>query len=107
MGKKALVFSEVYDVNQTETKLIRGLREGGYSRPQELDHMITKGPKEYEKACADFKTRVPARTPFDEWVLEQEKLENESAVERSERAAAEAEEKKKEEIEEIAKEWAK
>jgi len=106
-AKKAFTFSEVHDVNQTENKLVRGLREGGYSRPQELDHMITKGPDEYEKACADFKTRSPTQSPFDEWVLEQEKIENESAEDRSKRAAAEAEEKKKEEIDAIAKEWAK
>ena len=41
---KALVFTEVRDVNQTEFKLVRGLREGGYTRPQEIDHMIVKGP---------------------------------------------------------------
>merc|ERR1712038_529858 len=106
-AKKALVFSEVHNVNQTESKLIRGLREGGYSRPQELEHMITKGPEEYEKACAEYGTREPAQTPFDEWVLEQERIENENKAERSEQAAAEAEEKKKKEIEEIATEWAK
>jgi len=106
-AKKSFVFSEVHDVNQTETKLIRGLREGGYSRPQELDHMITKGPVEYEKACANYTGRTPAQSPFDEWVLEQEKLENESAAERTERSRAEAEEEKKKEIDEIAKEWAK
>jgi len=106
-AKKTFVFSEVHDVNQTETKLIKGLREGGYSRPQELNHMITKGPDEYAKACADFKTRTPTQSPFDEWVLEQEKLENETAAERSKRVQAEAEEEKKKEVEEIATEWAK
>jgi hypothetical protein len=43
-SNKAFAFQEVYDVNQTESKLIRGLREAGYTRPQEIDHMITKGP---------------------------------------------------------------
>ncbi len=42
---KAMVFSEVTDVNATEYKLVKGLREGGYTRPQEIDHMIVKGPK--------------------------------------------------------------
>ncbi len=42
---KAMVFSEVSDVNATEFKLVKGLREGGYTRPQEIDHMIVKGPK--------------------------------------------------------------
>jgi hypothetical protein len=41
--RKAMVFSEVTNVNQTEAKLVRGLREGGYNRAQEIDHMIAKG----------------------------------------------------------------
>ena len=41
---KAFTFKECTDVNATEFKLVKGLREGGYSRPQEIDHMITKGP---------------------------------------------------------------
>ncbi len=40
---KALTFSEVYDVNATEAKLIKGLREAGYARPQEVDHMLRDG----------------------------------------------------------------
>lgn len=40
---KALAFAEVYDVNATETKLIKGLREAGYARPQEIDHMLRDG----------------------------------------------------------------
>ena len=42
-ANKALVFSEVSNVNATEFKLVKGLREGGYTRPQEIDHMISKG----------------------------------------------------------------
>jgi len=106
-AKKAFVFSEVHDVNQTETKLIRGLREGGYSRPQELDHMITKGPDEYTKACEDFTTRTPKASPYNEWLLEQQEAEDLSAAERGEKQKRESEEKKQQEIEEIAREWAK
>ena len=40
---KALTFTEVYDVNATEAKLIKGLREAGYARPQEIDHMLRDG----------------------------------------------------------------
>ena len=40
---KALTFSEVYDVNATEAKLIKGLREAGYARPQEIDHLLRDG----------------------------------------------------------------
>ena len=42
---KALSFSEVYDVNATEAKLIQGLRKAGYARMQEIDHMVNDGPK--------------------------------------------------------------
>lgn len=104
---KALVFQEVNNVNQTEAKLVRGLREGGYTRSQEIDHMITQGPKAYEKACEDYKTRVPESTPHDEWLLQKQKELDETAADRKERTRAEYEEKKKNEIEDIAREWAK
>jgi hypothetical protein len=42
---KAFSISEVYDANATEAKLIKGLREAGYARPQEIDHMLRDGPK--------------------------------------------------------------
>jgi len=42
---KALTFAEVYNANVTEAKLIKGLREAGYARPQEIDHMVRVGPK--------------------------------------------------------------
>jgi hypothetical protein len=41
---KAWAFSEVYDANATEARLIKGLREAGYARPQEIDHMMREGP---------------------------------------------------------------
>jgi hypothetical protein len=43
VSNKALAFSEADNVNTTEFKLVKGLREGGYARPQEIDHMLTKG----------------------------------------------------------------
>lgn len=42
---KALTFSEVYETNVTEAKLIKGLREAGYARCQEIDHMLRDGPE--------------------------------------------------------------
>jgi hypothetical protein len=42
---KALCFREIYNVNATESKLIKGLRGAGYARPQEIDHMIRDGPQ--------------------------------------------------------------
>lgn len=40
---KALCFAEVYNENATEYKLVKGLREAGYARPQEVDHMVRDG----------------------------------------------------------------
>lgn len=104
---KAIVLTEVNDVNATEFKLVKGLREGGYTRPQEIDHMITKGPEAYAKAIEDYKTRVPALTPQDEWLAQKQKELDEDATVRKERIKQEYEQKKQEEIENIAREWAK
>jgi len=106
-SNKALTFSEVSNVNATEFKLVKGLRESGYTRPQEIDHMLTKGVEGYKKACEDYKTRVPEKTPHDEWLAEKQKELDESAADRKARVKAEYEEKKTVEIEDIAREWAK
>lgn len=104
---KAMVFSEVTDVNATEAKLVKGLREGGYTRPQEIDHMIVKGPEAYKTAIEDYKTRKPAVTAQDEWLAQKQAELDESAAERKKRVKEEYEAKKQEEIEDIAREWAK
>jgi hypothetical protein len=44
-ANKAFAFAEVYNVNQTEACLIKGLREAGYARMQEIDHMVRQGPE--------------------------------------------------------------
>jgi hypothetical protein len=104
---KAMVFTEIKDVNATEAKLVKGLREGGYTRPQEIDHMIAKGPEAYKIAIEEFKVRAPKVTPQDEWLIQKQKeLDEDSAVRRT-RVKAEYEEKKTKEIEDIAREWAK
>lgn len=104
---KALSFTEVHDVNATETKLVKGLREAGYTRPQEIDHMITKGVEEYLKACEEHKTKKPERTEYEDWMLEEEKKLEAESVESVERKEKEREEKKEKETNDIAKEWAK
>jgi len=104
---KAMVFQEVRDVNATASKLVKGLREGGYTRPQEIDHMIVKGPVAYGLAIEDYKTRTPAVTAQDEWLAEKQKELDESAAERKQRIKEDYEEAKTKEIEDIAREWAK
>lgn len=104
---KAMAFSEVDNVNQTEYKLVKGLREGGYTRPQEFDHMLTEGPEAYDKAVEEFGTNGTPRTSYDAWIEEKQKELDENAVSRRQRVKEEYEEKKQAEIEAIAREWAK
>lgn len=104
---KALTFYESIDVNATETKLVKGLREAGYTRPQEIDHMIAKGAEAYRQAIEDYKTKVPEKTAEDDWLEMKKKELEEKAEERKERIKKEYEEKKQNEIEDIAREWAK
>jgi len=104
---KAFTFAEVNNVNQTEYKLVKGLREGGYTRPQEIDHMITKGAVAYENAIEDYRTRVPRRTEEDDWLAAKQRELDENAEERKAKIKEEFEAKKQAEIEEIAREWAK
>lgn len=106
-ANKALTFVESIDVNATETKLVKGLREAGYTRPQEIDHMISKGVEAYQKAIDEYKTKVPEKTPEDEWLAMKQKELEEKADVRKERIKKEYEEKKQKEIEDIAREWAK
>merc|ERR1712151_748276 len=58
-ANRAITFSEVYNVNRTEAKLVKGLREAGYVRMQEIDHMIRDGPKAYQKYIDDWKEKNP------------------------------------------------
>jgi len=70
-----MVFTEVelVNVNATAVRLVKGLREGGYTRPQEIDHMIVKGVEAYETAIEEYKTRTPTQTPQDEWLAQKQK----------------------------------
>eukprot|EP00978_Attheya_sp_CCMP212_P006092 scaffold13731_cov51-Attheya_sp.AAC.3 len=107
-SNKAFTFQEVYDVNQTEAKIIRGLREAGYTRPQEIDHMITKGPAAYLQACADFKTKKPdGPTSEGEWLAKMDAEAKKKDLEEREKREKERDDVKQKEIDDIAREWAK
>eukprot|EP00538_Stauroneis_constricta_P002285 CAMPEP_0119551026 /NCGR_PEP_ID=MMETSP1352-20130426/4418_1 /TAXON_ID=265584 /ORGANISM="Stauroneis constricta, Strain CCMP1120" /LENGTH=511 /DNA_ID=CAMNT_0007597031 /DNA_START=130 /DNA_END=1665 /DNA_ORIENTATION=- len=56
---KALTFMEVTDEKEPEFKLVKGLREAGYVRMQEIDHMVRLGPEAYKKAIVDFNEKHP------------------------------------------------
>lgn len=58
-ANKALTFSEVLETNTTEAKLIKGLREAGYARCQEIDHLLRDGPANYQKAVDEFDEENP------------------------------------------------
>jgi len=119
---KDLTFLEVYDNNATEAKLIKGLREAGYARPQEIDHMLRNGTANYQKALDDFreknpnwdKTKLkPGSKLIEPWWEEPEFLAEIAKEEASYKRGTDDEEEEEEksprtlEIEKIATEWAK
>lgn len=108
---KALTFTEVSSTNTTENigaRLVKGLRQAGYTRPQEIDHMISKGVVAYEEAVAKYKQDKFDKENPDPELLAKEAADREKeaaiAWEKSER---EFEERKQKEIEETARSWAK
>ncbi|GAX29163.1 hypothetical protein FisN_7Hh236 [Fistulifera solaris] len=110
-ANKAFSFAEIYNVNATEVRLIRGLREAGYARLQEIDHMLRDGAKNYEKAIEEWLTSNPDAAKgytTNAW-WEQEQFQK-SRRKSDERFLAEQQQEKDErtkEIEAIANEWVK
>merc|ERR1712151_1492426 len=110
-ANRAITFSEVYNVNRTEAKLVKGLREAGYVRMQEIDHMIRDGPKAYQKYIDEWKEKNPDAAKgytTDAW------WESEAFQKSIRRRKVKEEEEiqlvkdtRTEEIEKIAMEWAK
>merc|ERR1712232_1021344 len=98
-SRKALTFVEC-DTDDVGAKLIRGLRQAGYTRPQEIDHMITKGVKAYGDAIEEYKQKVYERENPDP--------EEQARLQAERDAQAELDwEKTKKEIEDGARAWAK
>eukprot|EP00531_Pseudo-nitzschia_arenysensis_P003701 CAMPEP_0116127280 /NCGR_PEP_ID=MMETSP0329-20121206/6761_1 /TAXON_ID=697910 /ORGANISM="Pseudo-nitzschia arenysensis, Strain B593" /LENGTH=501 /DNA_ID=CAMNT_0003621379 /DNA_START=118 /DNA_END=1623 /DNA_ORIENTATION=+ len=121
-ANKALTFSEVLDTNTTEAKLIKGLREAGYARCQEIDHMLRDGPENYQKALDDFDEKNPnwgeGIYATEAWWEDPKFIaqvdEAKASYSRTGEIAAEVEEEEEEikdertlEVEQIATEWAK
>jgi hypothetical protein len=106
---KALSFREVKEtVNSTAAKLIKGLREAGYTRPQEIHHMIVAGVTNYTKAIDEYKQTVYAIENPDPEKLRLEKEERDKIdAEAFVKQQADWEDRKKKEIDEIARSWAK
>lgn len=108
-SNKALTFTEVTDTkNNTAAMLIKGLREAGYSRPQEIHHMITAGVSNYTNAINEYKQKVyEFENPDPEKVRAEKEEQDRKDKEAFEKSQVEYEEKKKREIEEIGRSWAK
>jgi hypothetical protein len=108
---QALVFAEVYNPNVTESKLIKGLREAGYARPQEIDHMIRVGPAAYQEAISKFRTEHPdaalGYTTDAWWEAEEYQLSRQRSDARMAATAQAVKDARTVEIEAVAKEWAK
>jgi len=104
---KALSFEEV-EVDDDAFKLVKGLREAGFTRYQEIDHMISKGVPAYQAAIADYKQRKYDKENPDPEEEARRKKEQEIQDKLNwEKSEKEFEERKKNEIEQTAREWAK
>jgi hypothetical protein len=73
-ANKALTFSEVTDSNTTEAKLIKGLREAGYARCQEIDHMLRDGTEvsiflNFISACKIIIIIINLNRPVQSYIL--------------------------------------
>lgn len=110
-ANKALSFAEVYNVNATETRLIKGLREAGYARPLEIDHMIREGAKAYDAAMEDFKTSNPdwekGYTTDAWWEAPEFKESRERSDARAAAELAKVKDERTQQVEMMAKEWSK
>ncbi|KAL7571496.1 hypothetical protein ACA910_020916 [Epithemia clementina (nom. ined.)] len=109
--QKALSFAQVYNANVTEARLIRGLREAGYARPQEIDHMIRQGPDQYLEFIEKWKKRNPdwekGYTTDAWWEAEIYQQSRRKSAEREKAKQQEVVDERTKEVEAIAREWVK
>lgn len=106
-SRKALTFVEC-DTDDVGAKLIRGLRQAGYTRPQEIDHMIVKGVKAYGDAIEEYKQKVYERNNPDPEEQARLQAERDKQAELDwEKTEKEFAERKQNEIDENARSWAK
>jgi len=104
---KALSFTEV-EAEDDAFKLVKGLREAGFTRYQEIDHMISKGVPAFEAAVAEYKQKkFDKENPDPEEearLLKEREVQDKLNWEKSEK---EFDERRQNEIEETARAWAK
>merc|ERR1712086_566859 len=89
-------------------RLVIGLRQAGYTRPQEIDHMITKGVMGYEEAIEKYKKdKYDKENPDPEAVAKQESEAIQKAKDNARQRREASLERKKTEVEDNARDWAK
>jgi hypothetical protein len=109
----AFTFTEVYESNSTEARLIKGLRSAGYDRMQEMDHMIRLGGKGYDTFITEFKEKNPdwdkagVYTTNAWWEAPEYKKSRERSDAKAAAALAHIKDEKTLAIETLAKEWGK
>jgi hypothetical protein len=119
-ANKALTFAEVTATatiattdgeevqENTAAKLIKGLRSAGYTRPQEIHHMMTTGVSNYTATIATYKQTIWDYENPDPVKVKAEKAERDKADQaRLEKSREDFDAKKKQEIDDIARSWAK
>mmetsp|Transcript_19756 Transcript_19756/g.39499 ORF Transcript_19756/g.39499 Transcript_19756/m.39499 type:complete len:492 (+) Transcript_19756:115-1590(+) len=104
---KCVVATAAPDAKSLETYLVQGMREIGFDRLQEVEHMVTRGVKGYNEMLATEKEGVAwekAPEPTDEELaLEAASKEERMVLMRQKRQDTE----KEEELKALATEWAK
>jgi len=58
-ANRAVTFTEVRNNTSLEAKLIKGMRAAGFTRPQEIDHVLQDGFNKYKNAIEEFKVKYP------------------------------------------------
>uniref|UniRef100_A0A6S8IJY1 Uncharacterized protein n=1 Tax=Amphora coffeiformis TaxID=265554 RepID=A0A6S8IJY1_9STRA len=108
---QALCFAPIYNANVTEARLIRGLRQAGYARPQEIDHMIREGPEAYKEYVKKWKAENPdsaaGYTTDAWWEADIYQQSRRKSAEREATKDQAAKDERTKEVEGVATEWAK
>merc|ERR1712176_5985 len=106
-ARKALIVTECA-TDDVAAKLVKGLRQAGYSRSQEIDHMVMKGVKAYDDAIEEYKKKkFDKENPDPEEMRRIQEERDAQAKLDWEKTEKEFEERKEKEIEDHAKTWAK
>lgn len=103
----AVVIKENFVANSTEALLIRGLREIGYSRPQEIHYMLTGGAKKY---YSDVQNYGKGNTATQEMMYDLHPwlkyMEEDAELKEAQKIIGDRDKVKRKQILKIAEEWA-